>query len=264
MTINAEASSEYAYRREGYCPICEATVEFSARYDWYRDHLYCSGCASVPRERALALVLSRRFPDWRGLAIHEASPNARGISSKLGRECNAYTASTYRRDEPLGKQMNGGQNENLEVQTFDDESFDLVISLDVMERINEPAEAMQEIERTLRRGGSYIFTTPTHKNRPVSERKARRNPDGTVEQLASTDKESSSDEPVMFEYGYDLAELIAKWSGMDVEVVRFHDHHHGIIGEFTEVYVATKSAAITSIAKHAQSGEFAVEDAGES
>ena len=45
---------------------------------------------------------------------------------------------------------------------------------------------------------------------------------------------------VTFHYGYDLAELIHQWSGMNVEVSRFHDPSRGIIGEFTEVYWATK------------------------
>jgi hypothetical protein len=43
--------------------------------------------------------------------------------------------------------------------------------------------------------------------------------------------------------GYDFAELIAAWSGLDVEVVRFHDHRHGVIGDFTEVYLATRGDA---------------------
>jgi hypothetical protein len=34
--------------------------------------------------------------------------------------------------------------------------------------------------------------------------------------------------------------LISAWSGLDVEVTRFHDHRHGVIGEFTEVYLATR------------------------
>ena len=46
---------------------------------------------------------------------------------------------------------------------------------------------------------------------------------------------------VTFHYGYDFAELITAWSGLDVEIVRFHDHRHGVIGDFTEVYVATRT-----------------------
>ena len=81
--MNAPAS--LVYDRAGYCPICAAEVRFQARQAWFRDYLCCSGCGSIPRERGLALVLERRFPGWRGLAIHESSPADRGISAKLAR-----------------------------------------------------------------------------------------------------------------------------------------------------------------------------------
>lgn len=235
------------YRRPGYCPICDGNVVFSAQFDWYRDHLVCSNCGSIPRERALALVLSRRFPDWRKLAIHESSPGSRGISPKLKRECADYIETQYFRDEPLGKLVNGFRNENLEAQTFADESFDIVVTLDVMEHVNEPGDVLCEIARTLKPGGSYVFTTPTYKERLTSERRARYDSKGTVEQFGEAEYHgnpiSDAGSLVTFHYGYDFAELITKWSGMDVEVVRFHDHLHGIIGEFTEVYVVTKRTA---------------------
>jgi hypothetical protein len=47
---------------------------FAAQRHWYRDHLFRSGCGSIPRERAVALVLRERFPDWRRMRIHESSP----------------------------------------------------------------------------------------------------------------------------------------------------------------------------------------------
>ena len=50
---------------------------------------------------------------------------------------------------------------------------------------------------------------------------------------------------VTFHYGYDFAELISAWSGFDVEVSRFHDHRHGVIGDFTEVYLARRPTTDT-------------------
>ncbi|WP_269932386.1 class I SAM-dependent methyltransferase [Aminobacter sp. HY435] len=234
------------YSRAGYCPICEAPSKFTAQHDWYRDHLLCSGCGSIPRERALALVLTRRFPDWRKLTIHESSPGLRGISPKLKRECPRYVASQFFPDKPLAKQIEGFRNENLELQTFADESFDLVVTLDVMEHVNQPADVLREVARTLRPGGAYLFTVPTYKDRVASERRALYKPDGTVEHYAEPEYHgnpiSDAGSLVTFYYGYDLAEMIHEWSGMDVEVMRWHDHHCGIIGEFTEVYLATKGA----------------------
>lgn len=221
-------------------------MEFAAQHDWYRDHLLCSGCGSIPRERALALVLSRRFPHWRSLAIHESSPGTRGISPKLRSECAGYIASQFFPGHALGRQVDGFRNENLEVQTFADEIFDLVVTLDVMEHVNQPGDALSEIARTLKPGGAYLFTVPTYKERGTSERRSLYKTDGTIEHYAEPEYHgnpvSDAGSLVTFHYGYDLAELVHKWSGMNVEVIRFHDHEHGIIGEFTEVYVATKPA----------------------
>ncbi|MCF6122831.1 class I SAM-dependent methyltransferase [Mesorhizobium sp. M7A.F.Ca.CA.001.07.2.1] len=234
------------YRRAGYCPICEANVEFSAHYDWYRDHLLCSRCGSIPRERALALTLTRHVSRWRNLVIHESSPTPRGISPKLKRECAGYVESQYFPGERLGSSVKGFRNENLEAQTFGDATFDVVVTLDVMEHVNMPERVTKEIVRTLKPGGAYLFTVPTYKGKIDSERRALYRPDGTIQHTGEPEYHgnpvSDAGSLVTFHYGYDLPELIHRWSGMDVEVCRFHDHWHGIIGEFTEVYLARKHA----------------------
>ncbi|RWC14095.1 MAG: class I SAM-dependent methyltransferase [Mesorhizobium sp.] len=238
--------AEFVYRRAGHCPVCEQDVEFRSPQAWYRDFLVCSGCGSIPRERALAYVLSNQFPDWRGLSIHESSPSDRGVSRKLKQECAAYVATQFFVEQPLGAMNNGFRNENLERQTFGDAQFDLVVTLDVMEHVNQPELVLKEVARTLKSGGAYIFTAPTYKDRVKSERRALYKPDGTIEHFAPHPEYhgnpvSDAGSLVTFHYGYDLAELMHSWSGMDVEVRRFHDHNHGIIGDFTEVYVCRKA-----------------------
>lgn len=242
--VDTTPDAGIVYRHGGYCPICETEVEFTARTKWYRESLVCSRCQSVPRERALALVLSQRFPKWRRLAIHESSPANRGISPKLKRECRAYTATQFFPGEPAGTIIRGFRNENLEAQSFPDSSFDLVVTLDVMEHVNHPDVVMREVARTLKSGGAYLFTVPTYKAALKSERQALYHADGRIEHFAKPEYHgnpiSEAGSLVTFRYGYDLPELIAEWAGMDVEVSRFHDRRHGILGEHTEVYVAFK------------------------
>ncbi len=48
---------------------------------------------------------------------------------------------------------------------FADESFDYVVSFQVIEHINDDREFVREIHRVLRKGGRFIVTTP---NRPMS------------------------------------------------------------------------------------------------
>lgn len=230
------------YERAGYCPICEAEARFAARQHWYRDHLFCSGCGSIPRERALALVLERNFPQWRDLDIHESSSAERGISAKLQRECRGYVGTQFFPGAARGETVQGYRNEDLEATTFGDARFDLTVTLDVMEHVNQPDAVLREVARTLRPGGAYVFTVPTYKGKVETERRAHYRADGTVEHIAGPEYHgnpvSDAGSLVTFHYGYDFAQLIHAWSGMEVEVSRFHDHRHGVIGEFTEVYVA--------------------------
>jgi len=240
----SQIDEKYVYSHDGYCPICEVNAHFRAKYDWYRDHLLCMTCGSIPRERALAIVLMRHYPGWRSLVIHESSPAERGLSLKLKRECADYIASQFFKEEPPGKIINGFRNENLERQTLPNESCDIVISQDVMEHVNEPKAVLEEVGRTLRPGGAYIFTTPTYKERTESERRARYLANGEIEHYAPPEYHGNpidnAGSLVTFHYGYDFAELARKWSSMDVEVVRFSDERQGVIGEFTEVYKLTK------------------------
>lgn len=92
---------------------------------WYRDSLTCTGCNSLPRERALAYVLSRELPNFRNSKIHESSPVNRGISAKLG-NLSGYTPFQYFPNNS-SYIVDGVRNINLEEQKFEDEKFDLFI-----------------------------------------------------------------------------------------------------------------------------------------
>ena len=54
-------TTPFFYEHQGWCPICAAPARFTAREAWFRDHLLCGTCGSIPRERALALLLNRRL-----------------------------------------------------------------------------------------------------------------------------------------------------------------------------------------------------------
>ena len=62
-----------------------------ARQEWFRDHYFCEKCGSLPRQRALILVLDE-IPELARPEIHEASPSG-PASDRLARECPKYRAS---------------------------------------------------------------------------------------------------------------------------------------------------------------------------
>lgn len=230
----------------GFCPICLQSARFTARNPWFRDHLLCETCdgGSIPRERALMLVVRQLLPHWARLDIHESSPAPRGVSKVLVAEAPGYIATQFWPNIPPGAIHQGMRCENLVAQTFPSESFDLVITQDVMEHVFHPQQAYQEIYRTLRPGGYYIHTTPIYKHLMQTEQKAILGQNGQITYLAEPEYHgnpiSVEGSLVTFHYGYDLAELITKWSSFDVEIRRFADRTHGIVAEFTEVIVCAK------------------------
>lgn len=235
----------------GFCPICETQTVFQARKPPLRAQLVCLGCPggrSVPRERALALVLSQRRPGWRTMAIHESSPAERGISLKMRSECETYTGSQYFPDEKFGDLVGNWINQDLQDQTFPDNSFDIVISLDVLEHVFDPAKAHAEIYRTLKPGGIAIHTFPIIKHQAEAMLvRATFAPGGSITHHKPAEYHgnpvSTEGALVTVDYGYDIHQLISKWAPFSVSIQRFSDRHCGILGEFTEVIICEKPLA---------------------
>jgi SAM-dependent methyltransferase len=235
----------FPYTLPGYCPVCEKGTNFVATEPYFRKSLICEKCKSVPRERALALILNEERPDWRDLIIHESSPAKRGISLKFAAEGRHYIASHYFPGQVLGTMINGYRNEDLEAQTFENESIDIVITLDVHEHIFNPDAAYREIYRVLKPGGVYIHTYPIQRSLvPSITRRAILKSDKTVQHLLEPQYHGNPIDNagalVTIDYGYDIHKTVADWANFDVRVIRFCDRTHGILGEFTDVVLCRK------------------------
>jgi SAM-dependent methyltransferase len=208
--------------------------------------LLCPNCGSVVRERAVALILREILPDWRNRAIHESSPASRSLSARMPREARGYVATHFYPDQPLGTIIHGFRNENLESQTFESNTFDLVLTLDVMEHVFDPSKVYAEIWRTLKPGGCYLHTFPIQRYLvkaciPL----AKLMPDGTVKHLIEHPEYHGNPidlrgSLVTHDYGYDISKAIAQWAPFDVRISRFWDETHGVIGEYTEAVVCRK------------------------
>lgn len=244
-------SETYVYRAEGYCPICESETVFSAKHDWFRSHLLCERCRSVPRERALFVTLTNLFPNWRQLSIHESSPAPRGGSVRFKNECHQYMATQYDPAIPFGTRHPSGayQSEDLENQTFADQLFDIVITQDVMEHLFDPIRATHEIARTLRPGGAHIFSVPIVRKQAPSQRRARF-VDGKIEHLLPEQYHGNPIDAkgslVTIDWGYDILAHLDRGS-LAHSIHYIDDITRGIHAEFIEIVVGRKLSSMDPI-----------------
>jgi len=234
---------KYARRPKnfGYCTICEGRTIFVEKADWLRDHYICIRCASIPRHRALIKLVSLLFPAYRSLAIHESSPCG-PASAKLQRECPGYVPTQFYPDLDPGASRQGSRCENLERMTFADESFDLIITQDVLEHVLNPSKAFAEIARTLKPGGAHIFTVPIYKGRKTIIRAAEVS--GGIRYLEERVFHGNPIEKngslVVTDWGDDLQDEIKRASGLDTKVFLLEDRELGLEAEFLDVLVSSK------------------------
>ena len=230
---------------KGYCQICEDRTIFRSKDDWLRDHFFCERCRSIPRERSLLYVLNLLYPEWRTLKIHESSPVDRGTSRKIRLECPGYVASHFDPNIPFGTVHPSGsyRSEDLEHQTFGDESFDLVLTQDVFEHLFSPDLAIRETARTLRPGGAHIGTVPLVKREQPSRRRARLSEGQIVHELPPEyhgNPLSPDGSLVTVDWGFDIAGYLGHVSGLSTTLFFIDDLQLGLRAKYLEVLVCRK------------------------
>jgi hypothetical protein len=140
-----------------------------------RETLQCRHCYASLRQRGLARGLldhwyartSVRHPSVAALAraglggLRIFDTDAFSAISEHLRGVSGYVCSSYRPELPWGARIDGGHfNIDLEQIDFADESFDIVLTSDVMEHVRNDVAAHRELHRVLHPGGAYIFTVP--------------------------------------------------------------------------------------------------------
>lgn len=205
---------EYPYLLRGFCPICESNQGFIINGPYFRNTAKCLSCDSLPRHRALFCELAKAFPDWQQKSVHECSPGWDSVSKRLASECSCYVASHYNAELSRGAKVDTAmpckvyQCEDIESQTFRDNSFDIVIMQDVFEHVFNPMKAFQEVERTLKINGSLIMTVPLVKAYKPTQRRAQVDSNGNTLHILEPEYHGNPIDPlgslVTFDWGYDI------------------------------------------------------------
>lgn len=205
--------------RVGGCPVCEGRSVFVRFGADVRETDNCLRCWTTPRQRAVWVELGRLLGPLSELAVHESSPGG-ALSTRLAEACPGYVASQWFADVPSGRLVGGVRREDLQEQTFEDESFDLVLTQDVFEHVHDPRAAFVEVLRTLRPGGVHVFTVPWDRTAPTRRRVEV--VDGELVHLLPPvyhENPLEGGSLVITDWGSDLPQVVQGWTDVPVEVV---------------------------------------------
>jgi hypothetical protein len=186
--LNAANFSHYKqYGRSPFaCNVCGSTgrpffdfpdlrLRRDHRIGELRETLQCTHCGATMRHRTLVTAFLQRVSQAVGRPVttvrQVAETGLGGLRvldtdafspmSKLLRGQAGYIVSSFQPGKPMDTLL-GPQHYNLNLERigFEDRSFDVVLTSDVMEHVRDIDAAHREIVRILKDGGSYIFTVP--------------------------------------------------------------------------------------------------------
>lgn len=222
----------------GVCNICGAKGEFArGEARSVREGFPCPACRASLRYRDQAALVLDEFARGRSIflrnfvssgAFNDAAIFESALKGPFLRECGklkGYVQSYFWPDRPLGEVgPEGVRNEDLTKLSLPSNSFDLVLTSDVMEHLYDIRAAFREIARVLKPGGVHIFSIPN--DWPFPER--------TVSRVEMVDGAETHVQPARYhisgdgtpclvynDYGADICDIIAEF-GCHTQIVRRH------------------------------------------
>ncbi|OUL79970.1 methyltransferase domain-containing protein [Paraburkholderia hospita] len=234
----------------GVCPVCGSESVFDGFTDNERESGACSHCGASNRQRQMAVMVRTlcslavsgplSFPS--GFSVYNTEST--GPLHLALRDIAGYTYSEYfGSDVPRGGEVGGIRNEDLQCLSFADESFDLVLSSDVLEHMPRPYDAHREIYRVLKPGGRHIFTVPFYPWEALDEVRAVET-DSRVEYFGEKLYHGDPVRPgegvlVWTIFGLQMIVELAS-IGFQVSYWNLHEPTKGIIGPWSIVFDARK------------------------
>jgi Methyltransferase domain len=140
-----------------------------------RETMRCKFCGATMRERQLAsgllqIIAKRVGQTENDLQAFRRNPRATfrildsdsfSAISRILRGLPGYVHSQFLPGQRNGEILaDGSVNVNLEAIPFPEASFDVILTSDVMEHVEDDAQAHREIFRCLAPEGTYLFTVP--------------------------------------------------------------------------------------------------------
>ncbi|MCY9872551.1 class I SAM-dependent methyltransferase [Vibrio barjaei] len=238
-----EGEVSYLAHSKGYCHCCCTVSDFSSTDVWLRDHFVCHNCGSSPRERNFVRTLDELIPAWKNKIIHESSPSVSGGSFST---LDNYSASYFLPERSLGEIISPSCTvQNLEKLTFEDDSFDLFFTQDVMEHVFNPQRAFNEILRVIKPGGWHIFSTLRHVTQRCSKQRAKLVGGSVIhikEPIYHGNPVDDKGALVTYDWGRDFEKLVYKWTGCELKTFNKSDSSRGIAGAMFETFAMQKNA----------------------
>ena len=265
----AAARDAEEFRFDGWCAACdtERPLLVDRLYGakphpdgWvpnWRERLVCPACGMNNRMRAMIHALRQAIerrrsegrPAARLYAIEQLSPFFHWIDSHLPIKCigSEYLGAAARGRKRILNGWRRIRHEDIEALSFGSGRFDFVVANDVLEHVNDPRSALDEISRVLRPGGELYLSVPFRTGELSSARRAML-ADGQVQHLLPAQYHanplSESGSLVFHDYGWDLLDWLREAGFGEACMRAYWSRECGYLGDPQYYFHAVKPAPV--------------------
>lgn len=242
------------------CTVCGEAADFEGFSENLRESGNCTRCGSFNRQRQMAFVLRQRLgvPVDGALALRDAvtlynlesnGPLHARLANFGGYVCSEYFGPEYVSGKMVATSSGKVRHEDVQALSFPPDTFDFVMSSDVLEHVPDPYQAHREIYRVLKPGGSHIFTVPYNPGAARDDKRAEL-VDGKVHYLAEALYHGDPVRPdegilVWNIFGQEMLECLCT-IGFEVDDLKLQAAEFGILGDNAIVFVARKVGAVSA------------------
>jgi hypothetical protein len=223
----------------GLCSICGSKGEFAPRPGHStREGFACPNCRAALRWRDQASIILDEFSKGRSISLPNLvasgrlndktiyEPALHGPFVNAFKKLPRYVRSYYWPERALGDtDANGIRNEDITKLTFADNSFDLVLTSDVLEHVYDFRAAFAEVLRVLKPGGIHVFSIPNAWPFPDATEARVEVIDGVEHHIKPAQYHRSGDGTpciVYTDFGADLIDIIDAKGRSRTQAVRRH------------------------------------------
>jgi SAM-dependent methyltransferase len=153
-------------------------------------------------------------------------------------------------DHEPGALVDGIRHEDVMNLSFEDNSFDFVLSFDVLEHVPFPDKAFMEIYRVLDEKGVFIFSVPFSSDSKFDVIRASLQNDGSIEHQLPAEYHGNPVDPeggaLCFRYfGWQMLEELRQIGFAKVRALAFWSEIQGYLGKEQFLFLAEKPATRT-------------------
>ena len=232
----------------GQCAACRKTQTFVVDYVWskglqpaWRETVTCPECNCNSRMRFVIDYMKKIEKD-KTVFVYEAVTN---MYRELKKGISYIQGSEYLGEEFCsGQIVNGIMHQDALALGFPDESFDYMVSSDVLEHVADFRLALRESWRCLKSEGHLLISIPIFKDREKTLLRTRKDRKGELEYLLPPvyhgNPLSAEGSLVFTEFGWDILEELKKAGFREAYAIVYFSVEKGYFGNFPVIFEAVK------------------------